>query len=166
MKKVWLVILSIGLLFAQPVLAVCPVCTIAVGAGVGLAQWLGIDDTISGTWIGALTVSVIMWTINWMNKKNLRFKGRKILVTILYYIIIVLPLRYTKAIWHPYNTLYGVNRILLGIIVGSMVFFTAVLWYNNLKKKNHGRAYFPFQKVAMPVGALALTSLIFYFLTK
>jgi hypothetical protein len=33
---------------------VCPVCTIAVAGGVGLCRYLGIDDLISGSWIGAL----------------------------------------------------------------------------------------------------------------
>lgn len=33
--------------------AVCPVCTVAVGTGVGLSRWLGVDDTITGLWLGA-----------------------------------------------------------------------------------------------------------------
>lgn len=52
------------LLFGVQVQAVCPVCTVAVGAGVGFSRYLGIDDTIAGLWIGALIVSVSMWTIN------------------------------------------------------------------------------------------------------
>ncbi len=32
--------------------AICPICTIAVGAGVGFSRYLGIDDTIAGLWIG------------------------------------------------------------------------------------------------------------------
>jgi hypothetical protein len=37
---------------------VCPVCTIAVAGGVGLCRYLGIDDLISGAWIGALLFSL------------------------------------------------------------------------------------------------------------
>ncbi|MBU2028952.1 hypothetical protein KJ761_03645, partial [Patescibacteria group bacterium] len=76
-------------LWAGSVQAICPVCTIAVGAGVGFTRYLGIDDTISGLWIGGLTVSIIMWTINWLNKKNIHFKGRKIITTLGYYLLIV-----------------------------------------------------------------------------
>ncbi len=50
----------------------CPVCTIAVGAGIGLSRWLGVDDLISGLWIGGLIVSLIGMTILWLNKKNLK----------------------------------------------------------------------------------------------
>lgn len=155
-----------GVLVAKPALAICPVCTIAVGAGVGFAQYLGIDDSISGLWIGGLTVSMIMWTINWFNKKNWRFKGRKIITTLAYYAMIVIPLHYSKIIWHPYNTMWGMDKLLLGIGVGSVVFFVAALWYEDMKKKNGGHAYFPFQKVAMPVGGLALFSVLFYFLSR
>ncbi len=30
----------------------CPVCSISIGVGVGLCRYLGIDDLISGVWIG------------------------------------------------------------------------------------------------------------------
>jgi hypothetical protein len=39
------------------------------------------------------------------------------------------------------------------------------LWYQILKKKNNGHAYFPFQKVVMPIVGLALMSVAFYFIT-
>jgi hypothetical protein len=166
MKKIFscLIILT-GLLTAASAKAFCPVCTIAVGAGVGLAQWLGIDDTISGLWIGGLTVSVIAWTINWFNIKNIRFFGRKILTILFYYLIIVVPLFYTGIIGHQLNKLWGIDKLLLGIILGSITFLAGGLWYNYLKKKN-GRAHFPFQKVAMPLAPLVILSFIFYFITR
>ncbi|MCX6758247.1 MAG: hypothetical protein NTX14_00895, partial [Candidatus Nealsonbacteria bacterium] len=55
-----------SLLTARPALAVCPICTVAVGAGLGLSRWFGIDDSISGLWIGGLIVSFILWTIDWL----------------------------------------------------------------------------------------------------
>lgn len=153
-------------LWAGSVQAICPVCTIAVGAGVGFTRYLGIDDTISGLWIGGLTVSIIMWTINWLNKKNIHFKGRKIITTLGYYLLIVVPLFWTGIMGHPLNTLWGMDKLLLGTIIGSLGFLGAGLWYYQLKAKNAGHSYFPFQKVAMPVGALLILSLIFYFLTR
>ena len=62
-------------LFVVSSYAICPLCTIAVGAGVGLAQWLGVDDTATGIWIGGLTVSLIGWTIYWFDGKNIAFKS-------------------------------------------------------------------------------------------
>lgn len=153
-------------LWAGSAQAICPVCTLAVGAGVGLSRYLGIDDTITGLWVGGLVVSMIMWTINWLNKKNIHFKGRKIITTLSYYLLIVVPLYWTGILGHPLNTLWGVDKLLLGIIIGSLGFLGAGLGYYRLKAKNDGHAYFPFQKVAMPVGTLLILSLIFYFLTR
>ena len=166
MKKILLILFGFILFSAKSVFAICPVCTIAVAGGVGLSRWLGIDDTVTGLWVGALIVSSIAWTINWMNKKNYRFKGRKILITAGYFFIIIVPLYWKGIMGHVYNKIWGIDKLLFGIIVGSIVFIASVLWYENLKKKNNSKAYFPYQKVAMPVGFLALFSFLFYLITR
>jgi hypothetical protein len=58
------------------------------------------------------------------------------------------------------------DKLLLGIVVGSVAFWFGAEWYFHLKEKNGGRAYFPFQKVVMPVSPLIIMSIAFYFLTK
>ena len=146
--------------------AVCPVCTIAVAAGVGLSRYLGIDDTISGIWIGGLTVSMIFWTISWLDKKKIKFKGRKILTTFVYYLFIYLGLKIPNIIGHPLNRYLGIDKLILGIIIGSVGFLIGAKVYYHLKEKNGGHAYFPFQKVVMPISPLIILSVIFYFLTK
>lgn len=170
MKKllIYFIVVFMSFVFAQKALAVCPICTVAVGAGVGLSRWLGIDDAITGLWVGGLIVSMITWTEGWLEKKNIRFKGR-IFVNILgYYALIIIPLYYSGIIGNPLNTLCacGLDKLLLGIIVGSVGFWFGASWYYFLKEKNQGRAYFPFQKVVMPIGPLIILSIIFYFLTK
>jgi hypothetical protein len=166
MKKLYY-LMAVAILFsAKTSLAVCPACTLAVGMGVGFSRWLGIDDAITGIWIGALIVSISIWTINWMNKKNYRFKGRKILIFLGYYLIIIVPLYWKGIMGHQLNKILGIDKLLFGIIIGSMVFSGSAWWYEKMKKKNNDRAYFPYQKVAMPVGLLAVFSLIFYFITK
>jgi len=143
--------------------AVCPVCTVAVGAGLGLAQWLGIDDSISGLWIGALVVSVSVWTISWLDKKEIRFKGRKILIFLGYYAIVVLPLWKKGLIGHPYNKLCGIDKLLLGIILGSVLFAAGVIFHNYIRKRNKNVSYFKGQKIAFPVSLLIIASIILYF---
>ncbi|MDP3917891.1 MAG: hypothetical protein Q8Q30_01815, partial [Candidatus Woesebacteria bacterium] len=59
-----------GSLFTQPVKAVCPVCTVAVAGGLGLSRYFGIDDSIIGIWSGGLMVSLTLWTIDWLSRKN------------------------------------------------------------------------------------------------
>src|SRR3989344_8410054 len=72
------VFLSISILFLisyflypDSVYAVCPVCTVAVGAGLGLSRALGIDDAVTSVWIGGLILSMSYWAIDWLGKKNL-----------------------------------------------------------------------------------------------
>lgn len=163
--------LFVNLLIIAKTYAICPVCTVAVAGGVGISRWLGIDDTISGLWIGGLTVSLIMWTINWFKKKNIRFPGRKILTAIAYYALVVLPLYYLKIdgttlMGHPGNKLLGIDKLLLGIIIGSIAFLIGASYYQFLKAKNNGHAHFPFQKIVMAVGPLIILSAVFYFITK
>ena len=52
--------------------AVCPVCTIAIGAGLEGMRVLGVKDVITGIWAGGLTVSLIGWTANYMRKHNIK----------------------------------------------------------------------------------------------
>ncbi|OGY42444.1 MAG: hypothetical protein A2Y67_00165 [Candidatus Buchananbacteria bacterium RBG_13_39_9] len=164
-KISFLVILG-SLFMAKTSLAVCPVCTVAVGAGVGLSRWLGVDDLITGTWIGGLLVSMIWWTIGWLNKKNIRFKGRKILAALAYYLLVILPLYFSGVIGHPYNQFCGLDKLLFGIIIGSIGFFAGAILNLWLKKKNQGKVYFPFQKVVLPVGILIIISVVLYIILK
>jgi hypothetical protein len=174
MKKAlfyFLLIAAFSLLFVPKALAVCPLCTVAVGAGVGFSRWLGIDDVITGLWIGGLIVSLITWTESWLKGKNIHFRGRLFIIILGYYLLTVLPLYFTGFLGNPQNSLayvYGIyfDKLLLGIIVGSFAFWFGASWYYYLKEKNQGRAYFPFQKVVMPVAPLVFLSIIFYFLTR
>jgi len=174
-------ILALVSLSALPAAAICPVCVIAVGAGLGLSEYLGIDNTIAGLWIGGLIVSMIIWTINWLNKKNWLMERtgwlspkngsfgqrdlRDIVIVILYYGLTFWPLWAKNLIGHPYDRLFGVDKVILGTIIGSLGFLGATTWYDNMKKRR-GHAHFPFEKVALPVGSLIVLSFIFYFLTK
>lgn len=157
-----------GLAFAVKAQAVCPVCVIAVGAGLGLSEYLGIDDTVAGVWIGGMLVAVTIWTINWLNKKNWSLGNkdiRDLLIALLYYGLTLWPLWGQGFIGNPANRLWGLDKLIIGVGAGSLGFLIFTLWYDRIKKRR-GRAYFPFQKVAMPVGALAVLSLVFYLLTK
>jgi len=109
MKKIPIylfLIIAVSSLFAKKVLAVCPICTVAVGAGVGLSRWLGIDDSIAGLWIGGFIVSLIYWTIDWLKKKNLKFKWSIIFVIIFWYLITILPLYFTGLLGIEQNSLF------------------------------------------------------------
>lgn len=151
-------------LIASPAKAICPVCAIAVGAGVGLSRYFGVDDTITGLWIGALIISMSIWTIEWLTKKKIKFYGQKTITVIAYYLFSVGPLYYNEIIGHPFNKLWGIDKLVLGIFVGSILFLGGVALNGWLKKMNNNKVFFPFQKVIIPVSMLLLGSAIFYFI--
>jgi len=142
--------------------AVCPLCTVAVVFGVGLSRWLGVDDLITGVWIGGLLVSMIIWLLNWLKKKNVNFKFRGAVISILFYLIAFVPLFWTGILGHPLNKFLGIDRLIFGTVAGSLVFLAAVWLHEFLKKKNQGKPYFSYQKVIFPVGALIIATLTFY----
>ncbi|MFA5184032.1 MAG: hypothetical protein WC456_00730 [Patescibacteria group bacterium] len=168
MKRLLYLSIPIGAFAALPAAAVCPVCVVAVGAGLGLSEYLGIDNTIAGLWIGGLLVSITIWTINWLNKKNWLFGNkdlRDLIIAVLYYGLTFWPLWAQDLIGHPASRIWGVDKVVFGAIIGSLAFLAMTLWYNNIKERR-GHAHFPFEKVVMPVGALIILSGVFYFLTR
>ena len=158
--------LSAGLALATQVRAVCPVCVVAVGAGLGLSRWLGVDDVVSSIWIGAILVALSLWTINWMRKRNWKFSFDTALIFLAYYALTFVPLHYSGLLWHPSNTIWGMDKIIFGTIAGTLVFIAATWLHNLLKKKNGGKSYFPYQKVVLPVAVLLIISSILYYLLK
>jgi hypothetical protein len=161
-NKILIFFLSVFSLFAFGAKAVCPVCVVAVGSGVGLCRWLGIDDVITGLWIGGLTVAVIIWFLDWLAKRNINFKFKNILVWVSFYVFVLFPLYSFNIIGHPLNKIWGTDKLLFGIFLGSFAFLFSIFLNGFLKKKNNGKVFFPYQKVAIPVLLLLILSIVFY----
>lgn len=150
--------------------AVCPVCTVAVGAGLGLARYLGVDDTVSGIWIGGLILSSSFWLADWAKKRKFNFlqpiiTHLTLLTAVLMYIVVFLPLWLGKTIGHPFNTVFGIDKLIFGTILGSVAFLLAIFLDKKLRKI-YGHQFFVYQKVVFPVSLLIILSLSAYFLTK
>lgn len=151
--------------FARPVVAVCPVCTVAIGSCVGISRWLGVDDAISGVWVGGLILSISFWIINWTRKKGIKFAFKNPLIIVGGYLLALAPLYLKNFIGHPLNKLWGVDKLILGIIIGSLVFAVSLVIDKLLRIPKQGKALFPYQKVILPVILLLLASVYFYFAT-
>lgn len=130
---------------------VCPVCTVAVAAGVGILREIGVSDLITGMWFGALIVSSIMWMINWLNKKNIHFLFRKLLVIIVFYALFVLPL-------YPLHIM--TSSLLYGVAIGTFIFIIAVLSDKYLRSLNESRVLIYYQKIFIPLIYLTIASII------
>jgi hypothetical protein len=153
---------------AGKALAICPVCTVAVGAGIGFSRWLGIDDSITGLWLGGFLLSISLWTIDWLNRKNIRFFFKRFFVILAYYVLTIVPLYFAKIIGDPYRFVCSCaqDKLLLGIVEGTAVFYFGTRLYEFLKERNGGKAHFPYEKVVFPVASLIIFTIIFYFITK
>jgi hypothetical protein len=145
----------------------CPVCTVTVIAGLGLSRLLGIDDLITSIWIGGFILSFSFITINWIVKKwpKLKSKYYYFPTFILMYLFVLVPLKLDHIIGIYSNTIFGIDKVVFGILVGSIVFLIGV-WMDKYQRRKFSKIFFPFQKVIFPVVALLIASLVFFFLTR
>ncbi|HET7099416.1 MAG TPA: hypothetical protein VFI61_04255 [Patescibacteria group bacterium] len=159
----------------------CPVCTVTVIAGLSVSRLLGIDDVVSSIWIGGLILSLSFITINWIEKSKWREKiyehickikcgltenqALKFWVIFLMYLLALIPLFLNHTIGITRNTLWGMDKILFGIFVGSIVFLIGIWIDKTIRKGRDGKQLFHFQKVVFPVSMLAIASAVFYLVT-
>ena len=80
------------------------------------------------------------------------------------YLLVLVPLKLNGSIGIARNTLWGIDKILLGTGVGSIIFLIGI-WADKKVRKVKGKQLFIYQKVAFPVFALIITNLIFFFIT-
>ncbi|MBN1374089.1 hypothetical protein JW962_02025 [Candidatus Dojkabacteria bacterium] len=166
------VIATVGsIILVNALTAACPLCLVAVSASAGLSKYLGVDDTITGTWLGAIAVTIIFMIISAFDKKGKQFPGRNLLITLSVFTAFLIPLTLTGLVGNPQNVIsysipWGIDKLLFGMAVGSITFVIFSNIHNLLKQKNNGKSFFPFQKVVLPVAGLLLTSIILYFIYK
>ena len=142
--------------FANPA---CPVCTIAIGAGLGIARRLGVPDAVVGLWAGAILALLGYWTLKFMDKKNWHFWGRDTIV-IVASVAMVGFIYLGEVTYYPTEICGGLvmDPVLFGTVCGALIFVVTGKLYQWMKAKNGGHAHFPFEKVVLPLVALALAS--------
>lgn len=146
---------------AFPVQAQCPICVVTIGGSVLLSRYLGIDDLIVGIWAGGLVLSLGLWTSTLI--KKIFIKGQNWILTGALWITTVLGLKQAGFIGNPTCKIHGHDKLLTGIIAGSLVFLLAYgldIILRKLNKKNPGKVFFPYQRVAIPILLLIIATLI------
>lgn len=141
--------------------SVCPVCTVAVGAGLEGARLLGVDDVITGIWAGGLTLSLFFWTVSFLKKKGIN----NLFLQIIFPFLIMYSMLFLVYLLPGVNfgqfTLFGIDKFLLGTIVGTVSFYFGARLYIKIKRENEGHAKFPFQKVVVPLSFLVFSTAVF-----
>lgn len=148
--------------FANPA---CAVCTVAIGASLSVARAFGVDDCVVGVWSGAMLALIGFWTIRFFEKRNWNFIGRDPLLVASSVAMIGFmymgEMTYSPGI---IGFLY-IDSFLFANIIGALVLILANNFYQFLKRRNGGHAHFPFEKVVIPVVAVAVTSAAFHYLS-
>ena len=165
-------VLSALIVFVAAVLAmpaawaVCPVCTVAVGAGLEGARLLGVDDVITGIWAGGLTLSLFFWTVGWLKKRGVTNVWLLIVLPLVVYYGLLGAVYLMPGVTFGAQTLWGIDKFMLGVIVGTLAFYLGARWYVKIKRDNGGHAKFAFQKVIVPLSFLLVATLVFWLITK
>ena len=152
-------------MFVPMAMAVCPVCTVAVGAGLEGMRLLGVDDVITGIWAGALTLSIFLWTVGWLKKRGVKNAFLQIGLPFIIYYGLLAAVYALPGVEFGATTLWGIDKFLLGIIVGTIAFYLGARWYVRIKRKNGGHAQFAFQKVVVPLSFLVVVTIVFWLIT-
>ena len=157
----WKFLLPLIALFPMGAVAnpACPVCTIAVGVGLDIARRLGVPDSVVGLWAGALLTLLGYWFLKFMDKKNWHFRGRNTIVILAS--VAMIGFVYLGTVkYNPVSIcgLFAMDPVLFGAICGMFIFVLTGKLYQWMKNKNGGHAHFPFEKVVLPLVALALAS--------
>lgn len=167
-------LLAFALIFSLPraVSAHCPLCVGGAAAGLTLSRLLGIDDSITGVWLAALTGALAFWTDSWLSKKR-KISFAKPLIYIGFFGFLIWPLyafndyfltafKFVLINRHA-GQIFGVDKLTFGILSGAIVFYIVDL-IDDLVIKRHGKVYFQFQRVIVPLLAMLVLSLGIYIL--
>lgn len=158
----------------------CPLCTAGAVAGVGVARFYGVDDSIVGLLLGAFVASTGLWVDKWLKKrkKKINFPMQAFILVLLSFLLLVIPL-YMKGIITDFEMVksmpehhsilgmgvYGIDKLLFGTIFGTLLISGVFSFSDYLKEKN-GKRLFAFQGLMFMAAALAIFSLIFWLITK
>lgn len=143
------------------VYANCPVCIMTVGGGLFLAKKLGIDDLLVSIWISGLNTTIAFFIASKIKHKIFH---NPFFWTLIFYVITIFYLGFTKQIFVPRNTFIGIDKIIFGMTVGVLIFFISHLIDQYLRDQNKGKVVFYYQKIVIPFLFLLFTTILFKFL--
>lgn len=144
-------------------LAHCPLCVAATGSAVSVARFYGVDDLIVGTFIGGFVISTAFWLNKLLKKKN---KGNDYIpfqlaiIILLSFILTFTFFQSTGIVSH--TTLFGIDRILAGMLIGSAITLFAFGFNDFIRKINGNKNYIPFQVIVLTITFLLIAVFGYY----
>lgn len=149
--------------------AMCPLCVAGAAAGLSIARYYGVDDTVVGVWLGALAVSTALWINNVVTNKSkpklIPFQGFFVITVII--AATIAPFYFVgffKGMPNMSDTIFSINRVIFGTVIGGIVTFIGSPISNIIKKKR-GKT-FHYQTIILTLLLLTALSLFFWYITK
>lgn len=158
-----LFLVSAFFFLTSPVLAQCPVCIVTVGGGMLIARKLGVDDFLVSFWLSALNTAIAFWLAT---KVRLKLLKNAYFMSFLFFLMSLSYFYFTDQINSQNNLLLGVDKIILGTLLGMLAMFAGNGFYTYIKAKNQGKTPFPYAKVIFPLSLLLLLTLLFKLIFK
>jgi hypothetical protein len=162
-KKSFLVGLSsIGGVFysISPAHAHCPLCTAATGAAVAVTRFYGLSDAVVGLWIGALAVSMVLWFNKILKKQFVPLQGEMLVIASL--LATVIPFYFAGLFSIPGNIIFGVDKLLFGILLGGFLTWIIPVLSRYIKAVNNGKVLFFRQTLILNIGTLVIISVLLF----
>jgi hypothetical protein len=160
MIKTGLLILA-ALFFPKTALANCPVCIVTVGGGLILAEKLGIDTLLVSIWIAGLNTAISFMIADKIKKPGIWKNGY---LWSLIFLATALGYVYWTGQAGSGNNLWGIDKSLLGMSLGTGIFFGTIRLDKFIRTKRKGKVLFYYQKVIIPLAGLLLATIVFNFL--
>jgi len=165
------------IILSQPVLAHCPLCTIAAGAGIGVVRSIGLDESIVGLFLGAFIASMGFWFNNLLKKRKIKIPFQGFLVVFASFLFTIIPL-YLAGIIRNFEVVkslpelsmfglgvFGIDKLLFGTIIG-VVFVGLSFNFSNYVKKKKGKVIFPYQGIIFMIITLIILSEVFWIINR
>lgn len=153
-----LILSTILLVLPQSVSANCPVCILTVGGGLFIAEKLGIDNLLVSIWLSGLNTAIAFWLASKVKNKLL---NNPFLWSVGFYMLTIIYLLFSKQIGSSTNKFMGIDKTLLGMTIGIIVFLISYLIDQYIRHKNNNKVLFPYQKVVIPFVLLLITTIGF-----
>jgi len=155
-----------GLSLALPfsVWAFCPLCVVATGALTGVFRWLGVDDLIIALWLGGFLFATSIMAGNYLKLKVKKLANYSTAMAIVLYGLTIILLYFGGILSAPYNRIFGISRIIIGLVAGSLLFLITPYLNKLLKRTNNGKNFISHQKMLLGIFLLLSFSLVAYFL--
>lgn len=156
--RFFLVLLLILPVFAIPVLAHCPLCTVGAAFVAGGAAVFGVHRMVIGVFIGAFAASMGVWFGRAVKKRFIPLQ--KTAIFLASYILTVFPiwpllkdshpllLNLAGDYGSPLNSTYLIDYFIIGSVIGSLIVIMSPFLSEKITSMRKGR-HIPFQGMAL-----------------